>query len=226
MCKTYLVDIENIGLGFEPYIDNMLPGDSLILFHTKIQNKFNISIPPEILKKLCQKGIHTHCIKCHTGAPGDNALDFQLASELGAHIAEKAPQSEEYVIISRDRGFEIVSEYWSKLGLPIICRSDPSQIWKPIDQKSKQTKQCRGYYVSVCIAAGVSGKVLDQVVDIMMEGMTRPKSDRLRYIMINIRTKIHPKTSKRDPYIQLQPYLHEIKEKGPYPETMEPDTKD
>ena len=46
-----------------------------------------------------------------------NALDFQLATQLGFLIANKS--AEQYFIVSKDKGFEILSGYWKSRNLNV-----------------------------------------------------------------------------------------------------------
>lgn len=54
-------------------------------------------------------------IKISTGTP--NSLDFQLTSILGYKIAKE--ESDEYVIVSKDKGFDSTVEFWSKKKIAI-----------------------------------------------------------------------------------------------------------
>ncbi len=51
-----------------------------------------------------------------------NALDFQLATQLGYLIANKA--SDTYYIVSKDKGFEILSSYWKSRNVLVTLIAD------------------------------------------------------------------------------------------------------
>ena len=59
---------------------------------------------------------------CKVDVGSKNALDFQLATQLGYLIANKA--AELYYIVSKDKGFEILSGYWKNRGVSVTLIAD------------------------------------------------------------------------------------------------------
>lgn len=216
MVTKYLIDAENLSSKWMHYINQLKPGDALILFYTKSVKGSELTIPIDQLQKISEKGASVEYIRCILDNPEPNALDFQLASELGARLFTNI--EDKYIILSRDMGFDIVAAYWQKYGYD-ITRSDPSLLFGEIDPDAVQTKRARGYYESVCVAAGVNGKWLNTIVDIMMEGMLRPESDCIRYIHNAISERVYPQSFANKTYCKIKDDLHRIKYHGPFPAT-------
>lgn len=216
MPTKYLIDVENIGDKWAPYIAQLQEDDTIVLFYTKASNGRELTIPIDSLHSVCEKRAKMEYIQCFTGAPGHNALDFQLATELGAQLVTHKDTN--YIIISRDTGFDVLVKYWQHKGFNII-RTDPSHIVSTLNNNAVATKQCRGYYESVCVANGVPGQYLHTVVNIMIEGMLRPESDRLLYIRNQILRQVKPKRLADRTYNKLKNDLHRIKYEGPFPAT-------
>ena len=103
--KTYfLVDTENIRDRWKRLLP-MEPNQEIFLFYT--QN--SPGIPYSLLDAVIQYKELMHFIPCYTG---QNAMDFQLVTELGYLIARE-PQAA-YVICSNDHGYDPVCRYWTQ----------------------------------------------------------------------------------------------------------------
>ena len=103
--KTYfLVDTENIRDRWKRLLP-MEPNQEMFLFYT--QN--SPGIPYSLLDAVIQYKELMHFIPCYTG---QNAMDFQLVTELGYLIARE-PQAA-YVICSNDHGYDPVCRYWTQ----------------------------------------------------------------------------------------------------------------
>ena len=61
-----------------------------------------------------QKRGAVHWIKCFEG---QNALDFQLVTELGSCLSQNG--SREYIIVSNDTGYDAVVRYWQQKGCSV-----------------------------------------------------------------------------------------------------------
>lgn len=104
----YLVDYENIRADGLKELGRVKEGDAVILFYSE-QCK-NISL--DIVESMVRLNVQFSCFKVITGTK--NALDFQLSSHLG-YLIGKFGENAEYYIVSNDKGFDCLCEYWKKL---------------------------------------------------------------------------------------------------------------
>ena len=65
---------------------------------------------------------HWNINRARSRYPSKNALDFQLATQLGYLIANQAANM--YYIVSKDKGFEILSGYWKSRGVSVTLIAD------------------------------------------------------------------------------------------------------
>lgn len=109
--KIYLIDSENISDEWVDILDAIGPKDHITVFYTDKSTHINC----RQVCKLMEKGTgKVQWIKC---MEGNNALDFQLVTELGAMIERN--EANEYVIISKDNGFNVVVNYWNDRNIQI-----------------------------------------------------------------------------------------------------------
>ena len=59
---------------------------------------------------------------CKVEVGSKNALDFQLATQLGYLIANRS--ADQYFIVSKDKGFEILSVYWKSRNVNVTLIAD------------------------------------------------------------------------------------------------------
>ena len=112
--KYYFVDFENVHTDGLAGIDKLDNGTVVYILYA--ENCKNISL--EILEKAEASGIRISAYKAHTGSK--NALDFQLASLLGYVIGKTDPVGgTEYVIVSKDTGYDVVIDFWKQKGITI-----------------------------------------------------------------------------------------------------------
>ncbi len=105
MSTLYFVDSENVGDCWTFMLDNVDADDKIIVFYTKRSPHMNYCNLVH-LKTSPKDVIFIECFE------GNNALDFQLVSELGYRIATNS--GDEYVIVSNDTGFDAAVKYWKK----------------------------------------------------------------------------------------------------------------
>ncbi len=103
MNKTYLIDSENVGDCWIQLLGTVAPEDDILVFYT--QKSPHMSYKNVILLK--ESAREPSFIEC---CEGNNALDFQLCTELGFRICEDAAR--DYIIVSNDNGFEAMVKYW------------------------------------------------------------------------------------------------------------------
>lgn len=109
----YLIDYENVHKEIVGFLESITKDSTMIIFYSDHSGP----IPPEIVT-ICEcKGIQLISYKVRlTGEK--NALDFQLVSYLGHLIGEQETDTN-YYIISHDRGYDCVCEFWEEQGLQV-----------------------------------------------------------------------------------------------------------
>lgn len=107
MANMYFIDYENVGDSAMIGIKNLIPGERVVIFFSKNAKALTFELWNELID--C-KGIKEMKMVEH---PGKNALDFQLSSNLGYAIC-KYPHFENFVIISKDTGFQTLVDFWKK----------------------------------------------------------------------------------------------------------------
>lgn len=116
----YLIDTENISL-------------KKLLNHIKIKEKDKImffysgncpAIPIELVETLKKQRVKSEYINVVVGK--HNALDFQLVSYLG-YILRFRSKAYPISIVSNDKAFECVAQFWNKKGYNIGVIQQPSE---------------------------------------------------------------------------------------------------
>lgn len=101
------------------------PEDHVFMFYTDM----SVRVSFKDLHPLIDKCLDVQLVRCNrTGNNSDNALDFQLVSELGYQIARNAAKGicEIYFLVSCDGGFDAVVSYWRSRNI-LIQRLAPAQ---------------------------------------------------------------------------------------------------
>ena len=133
--KAYLIDSENISDEWVDILDTMETQDVIFVFYTGKSTHINC----ERAHKLMRNGIgRVQWIKCFEG---NNALDFQLVTELGAMIG--LGKAAEYIIVSKDNGYNPVVRYWNGRGIAVskkATRADKKQE-EPVEAITKAAVQ-------------------------------------------------------------------------------------
>ena len=112
MSKTFFIDSENVGDNWTQLLDAVDSSDELLVFYT--QKSPHMSYRNLIKLKNSPKDVNF--IECFEG---NNALDFQLVSELGYRLGQGGASGCEYFIVSNDNGFEAAIKYWKRKGFPV-----------------------------------------------------------------------------------------------------------
>ena len=114
--KYYFIDYENVHkTGFKELL-NLSSNDNVIIFYSGNADKITFNLHKEIVDS--KADITYFEVK----AGGKNALDFQLSTYLGYLIGNK--KKARCYIVSNDRGFEFVRDFWKKQGFRIEIISD------------------------------------------------------------------------------------------------------
>lgn len=103
MGKTYFVDSENVGDNWISLLDTVAEDDEILIFYTA--KSPHMSYKNLIILKNSPKEVSF--IEC---CEGNNALDFQLCTELGYRVNNIGDG--EYIIVTNDTGFDAVVKYW------------------------------------------------------------------------------------------------------------------
>ena len=107
MNKIFLIDSENVGDAWISLLPAVEETDRVIVFYT--EHSPHMSYKNLIILK--DSTCDVSFVKCFEG---QNALDFQLCTELGWLIRDN--DKHEFVIVTNDNGFDVCARYWSKKG--------------------------------------------------------------------------------------------------------------
>lgn len=107
MRRFFLVDYENVSDGGLHGFFDLTGDDTVALFYTQNANKISIDFFEVAMRS--DKAANIAFIKVN---PGNQALDLQLASYLGALMAS-AEDDCAFYIVSKDKGFQCLIPFWS-----------------------------------------------------------------------------------------------------------------
>ncbi|MBO6140420.1 MAG: hypothetical protein J6O40_01380 [Ruminococcus sp.] len=112
MNTTYLIDLENVNSGGFEGANNLNESDELIVFYSEKADTLKIHIITTLLKTKAS-------IKFYKSKNGImNAMDFDIVSVLGiVYNTER-----EFVIVSKDKGFDVVVERYRSFGKSNVSR--------------------------------------------------------------------------------------------------------
>ena len=112
MNTTYLIDLENVNSGGFEGANNLEESDELIVFYSEKADTLKIHIIRALLNTKAE-------IKFYKSKNGImNAMDFDIVSVLGiVYNTER-----EFVIISKDKGFDVVVERYRSFGKQNVSR--------------------------------------------------------------------------------------------------------
>ena len=112
MSVIHLIDFENVHLAGLAGLGPLGEGDLAILFFSGTCPKLD----QPAVDRLLGRGAGMRMQRVSTGTK--NALDFQLASELGYLVRERGTSCR-YRIVSNDKGFDCVAGYWQARGVSV-----------------------------------------------------------------------------------------------------------
>ncbi len=122
----YFIDSENVNDNWIDTIPEIKKSDEIKVFYT--EKSTNVSY--EKFSKIADGGASLNWIKCFTG---QNALDFQLVTDLGYSVAKGIKDT--FVIISNDKGYDAVVNYWVVKGINI------SRVGVEMESPKKQKRR-------------------------------------------------------------------------------------
>lgn len=108
----YLIDFENVQTDGVKELYGVKEGDSLIFFYSDQCKMLSL----DVLESAGKMNLKLSGYKVKIGTK--NALDFQLASHLG-FLAGKGSENDRYYIVSNDKGFDCLCDYWSKENISV-----------------------------------------------------------------------------------------------------------
>ena len=103
---VYLIDYENVNTDGLNGISRLSAEDTVIIFYSENADRMTFGLH----RRLNESKATIDIRKVDVG--GSNALDFQLGTYLGYLIALN--RDEQYCIVSNDRGYNHVANFWGK----------------------------------------------------------------------------------------------------------------
>ena len=105
--KYYFMDYENVRISGFDGIEKLEKNDIIYVIYSEQSKSFSL----DILEKAQKQGIIIEAYKVNVG--NKNALDFQLSSFLGYIVGKSEDNDCEYIIVSKDTGYDKVVEFWT-----------------------------------------------------------------------------------------------------------------
>lgn len=102
----FLIDFENVGNSGLQGAGQLSGGDCVVIFFSQARNR----IEQRKFQQITESGCEFEICKLHK--TGKNALDFYIATRVGEICGSRSEGS--IAIISNDKGFEAVRDYWRK----------------------------------------------------------------------------------------------------------------
>ena len=109
LLNYYLIDYENVRTDGIRDLKGVSEGDAIILFYSEQCKNISLDVIDSIMKLKVQYS----SFKAKVGTK--NALDFQLAAHLGYLIGQGNNEESKYYIVSNDKGYDCLCDYWKEL---------------------------------------------------------------------------------------------------------------
>ena len=109
LLNYYLIDFENVRTDGIKDLKGVSEGDAIILFYSEQCKNISLDVIDSIMKLKVQYS----SFKAKVGTK--NALDFQLAAHLGYLIGQGNNQESKFYIVSKDKGYDCLCDYWKEL---------------------------------------------------------------------------------------------------------------
>ena len=223
LAKCFLIDTENVGRDWIPFVLRQEPNTRYLLFCTSRSP----TIPLAMFPALAQVSESIEIIECfHTGV---NALDFQLVSLLGNLLAE-APEKK-YIIVADDRGYNAVVKFWRLKGYDVsryvpphidfppkdaVVESTPCQASKPNFKKANAEAFCREEYASQLSNAGLEESIATEVAAAIVKNVQKPEGERKAAIHTAL-AHLYGQADGSKIYKAYKPIIANICRNGPFP---------
>lgn len=123
----FLVDYENVNVGGLDGVSNLTENDTVIIFYSINADTLTFEMHRRINESKANFEFQKILLKER------NALDFQLCSYLGYLIRDTGTDENSknsYFIVSNDKGYSILPDYWKKFGfnLKIVSNLSKNEI--------------------------------------------------------------------------------------------------
>lgn len=132
----FLVDYENVNVAGLDGITKLSEDDVVIIFYSENAEILTFGMHKKINESKAEIKFQKVAV------PEKNALDFQLCSYLGFLIRDVMSNENIYYIVSNDKGYTVLPNYWKKKGFEVKVvsnlkkDSDPvTQVVKPVEVK-------------------------------------------------------------------------------------------
>lgn len=136
--SIFLIDYENVNVDGFNGLSSCTENDYIKIFYTKGAETLTFGLH----RRLSESKSKIEYYKVENGSK--NALDFQLSSYLGYLISSNP--NEKYYIVSKDKGYEILTNFWQKyknLNCQISLVSDLS-LKNEQEEKNKLKQSIKG----------------------------------------------------------------------------------
>lgn len=126
----FLVDYENVNVGGLNGVSNLTENDTVIIFYSVNADTLTFEMHKQINESKATFKFQKILLK------EKNALDFQLCSYLGFLIRDTMTDenaANNFFIVSNDKGYSILPDYWKKFGvnLNIVSNLSKNEIYEP-----------------------------------------------------------------------------------------------
>lgn len=230
--KNYFIDLENVGNRWLDILGEVRAGDRIDIFYTSSNPVLHY---PE-LERILSSAARFTLTSC---ASGNNALDFQLCTELGHRVSQNGGGAVSYIILSNDNGFDAVVSYWRERSVDIARRALPAaapKAEKPAasapkpDKKAKQNAKppaeetaapddpaLRAQYLErLSRHKSISQKDAAQIAAILTETMREPSEKRAASTYRRI-VSAFGQQKGLTVYNQVKSTITDIVKNGPFP---------
>lgn len=109
LLNYYLIDFENVRTDGIKDLNGVSEGDAIILFYSEQCKNISLDVIDSIMK------LHVQYSSFKAKVGTKNALDFQLVAYLGYLIGQGDNQESKYYIVSNDKGYDCLCDYWKEL---------------------------------------------------------------------------------------------------------------
>lgn len=108
--KYYLIDYENVTMVRFDDLIGIKKKDGVIIFYSESCPKMSL----DMMFYITQMKLKYKLFKTAVGRP--NSLDFQLSSYLGYLIHKSDKKKDKFFIVSNDKGYDCLKEFWGEKG--------------------------------------------------------------------------------------------------------------
>lgn len=222
----YMVDMENIGHDWTELLPSMTADDKVLLFYTPI----SASLPPVLLDKILACPADIKAVAC---TPGNNALDFQLVTELGRQIGviqtDPRPFASEYIIVSRDTGFDAAVHYWQARDVSvqrtepishiITHKTEPAAAKHPAktNKRGPALQSVRDRYINkLSSVPNLHEGDIIRMAEVLTDAMGYPAQNRMMEAYSRM-VKAFGQSTGRRLYTMAKDVIRSIADNGPFP---------